>query len=119
MRLVAEHKSEGPRETDRVVRLYTGGVREVINHYGNGESWSRYIIFPRLLMLNEIRKQKARGRIRIDSWTFWDLLPEGPGRLIHLESYRGPGQPFAHRPNKIRTRSRKFIVIYQSGGLDI
>ncbi len=52
--LVMEHKTER-----RVVRLYTGGVREVV--IGDSEYWSRYVIVPRKTVVAEIRKMKAKG----------------------------------------------------------
>lgn len=120
MRLVAENKSVGQRrDTERVVRLYTGGIREVIHYHGYGESWSRYVIIPRRLMLNEIRKLRDKGAIIVGQWNFWELLPEGASELIRYESYSGAGQSFTHRPYKVRSRSRKFVIIHQSGGLDI
>lgn len=120
MRLVSSHTSEakGPRESDRIVRLYTGGIREVVHCCANGEYWSRYIIVPRRLILNEIRKLRAKGAIVIGQWDFWELLPEGASELIRSERYSGPGQSFTHRPCRVKS-SRKYIVIHQSGGLDI
>lgn len=118
MRLVAEHTSEGHRrDTERVVRLYTGGIREVVQ--GDREYWSRYIIIPRRLMLNEIRKLRADGCAIIGCWDFWQLLPEGANEMIRHEGYGGPGAPFTHAPCKVKTRNRKYVIIYQSGGLDI
>lgn len=116
MRLVAEHKSEGARlDTERVVRIYTGGIREVIHCCANGEYWSRYIIIPRRLVLNEIRQLRKKGCKVVG---FWELLPEGASELIRYESYSGPGRSFTHAPSRQKS-SRKFVVIYQSGGLDI
>ncbi len=118
MRLVSEHRSNGSRrDTERVVRLYTGGIREVTQ--GDSEYWSRYIIIPRRLILNEIRKLRAKGCTIIGSWNFWELLPEGAAEMISSEHYSGPGSSFTMAPYKLRTRSRKFVVVYQSGGLDI
>lgn len=120
MRLVAENKSEIEEgKTVRVVRVYTGGIREVTHSYHHGESWSRYVIIPRRLILNEIRKLRAEGAIIVGQWNFWELLPEGASELIGCESYSGAGQSFTHRPFKVRSRSRKYVIIYQSGGLDI
>lgn len=116
MRLVAEHITEGQRDTQRVVRLYTGGIRVVTQ--GDREWWSRYIIIPRRLVLNEIRKLRAKGCKIIGSWNFWELLPEGASELIGMEHYSGPGASFTRAPHKVRS-SRKFVIIYQSGGLDI
>ena len=115
MRLVAEHKSEGPRETDRVVRLYTGGVREVIKADSNGEWWHRYIIIPRRLVLNEVRRIRKEHK---GYWDWWEAIPKGASELIGSEHYSGPGQSFTRMPYRVES-SRKFIVIYQSGGLDI
>ena len=114
MRLVAEHKSEGPRGTDRVVRLYTGGVREVIKADSNGEWWHRYIIIPRRLVLAYARR--IRRERRLSEW--WEVIPPGASELIGSEHYSGPGKSFTRMPYRVES-SRKFIVIYQSGGLDI
>jgi len=59
MRLVSEHRSAGHRDTERVVQLFTGGIRVVTQ--GDREWWSRYIIIPRRLMLN----RQARGCVAI------------------------------------------------------
>jgi len=56
---------------------------------------------------------KDRGRL-----TLFDLLPEGAADLLRSEHYGGAGCAFAHMPHKVKS-SRKFIVIYQSGGFDI
>lgn len=117
MRLVSEHRSAGRRDTERVVRLYTGGIREVIQ--GDSEWWSRYIIIPRRLMLNEIRKLRAKGCQIVGSWNFWKLLPEGASEMIEMEHYSDPGASFTRAPHKLRSRNRQFVIIYQSGGLDI
>lgn len=119
MRLVAEHMTESQDgHYSRIVRQYTGGVREVLRSH-HGESWTRYIIIPRRLILNEIRKLRKLGCKVVGNWNFWELLPEGASELIRCEYYSGPGQSFAHRPCKVRSRSRKYVVIYQSGGIDI
>lgn len=115
MRLVSENKSETPRDV-RVVRLYTGGIREVFS--GDGESWSRFVIIPRRLMLNEIRKLRQRGSRIIGNWDFWELLPEGASELLRSERYSGPGCSFVRAPTKYNA-NRKFVVIHQGGGLDI
>lgn len=117
MRLVSENRSEAHCPNKRIVRLYTGGIREVI--HGDSESWSRHIIIPRRLMLMEIRRLRAKGYSIIGSWNFWELLPDGAAGLIRSEHYGCPGGSFTRAPYKLRTRSRKHIVIYQSGGLDI
>lgn len=121
MRLVATNSTQCERgHTERIVRIYTGGIREVVHIYHHGESWSRYIIIPRRQILNEIRKLRERGCPIAGHWTFWELLPEEvSNQMIRSESYGGPGRPFTHRPYKVRSRSRKYIVISQSGGLDI
>lgn len=117
MRLVSEHRSEGTRrDTERVVRLYTSGIREVF--HGGSESWWRYIIIPRRLVLNEIRRLRKQGCKIVGYWNFWELLPEGASELIRSERYSGPGGAYVNRPFKIKS-SRKFIVIQQGGGLDI
>lgn len=114
MRLVAEHRSEGPRDTERVVRIYTGDVREVIKADSNGEWWNRYVIIPRSLVIDYVRK--IRSERRISEW--WEVIPPGASSLIGSEHHSGPGQPFTRMPYRVES-SRKFIVIYQSGGLDI
>lgn len=119
MRLVSEHVTRDEndrRDRWRAVRIYTGGIREV--SHGNAEYWNRYIIIPRRLILNEIRKLRAKGCSIIGSWNFWELLPEGASELIGYAGNSGPGGSFVREPCKIRS-ARKFVVIYQSGGLDI
>lgn len=116
MRLVAEHRTE-TNQTLRSVRIYTGGIREVF-HQWHGESWSRYIIIPRRLVLNEIRKLRAKGCAIVGNWNFWELLPEGASDLIRSETNGYPGGPFVRAPYKMKS-ARKFVVICQSGGLDI
>lgn len=120
MRKVFENRTAGTLDTERVVRLYTGGVREVVKGDWDGEWWNRYVIIPRRLMLNEIKRIRklTNGARFIDGWEWWDLLPEGASKLIRSASYSGPGSSFTNEPFKIKS-SRKFIVIYQSGGLDI
>ena len=107
--LVMENKTER-----RVVRLYTGGVREVV--IGDSEYWQRYVIIPRKTVLAEIRKMKAKGFRRFDS--LQEYLPEQAYELIDAEYYSGPGRAFAHRHYKLKS-NRKWIVYAQSGGLDI
>ena len=116
MRLVAENRSDVGNPSARLVRLYTGGIREVV--HGDSEAWSRYIIIPRRLVLNEIRKLRAKGCAIVGNWNFWELLPEGASELICSESNGYPGGPFVRAPYKAKS-SRKFVVICQSGGLDI
>jgi len=107
--LVMEHKTER-----RVVRLYTGGIREVV--IGDSEYWSRYVIVPRKTVVAEIRKMKAKGFRRFD--TLEEYLPEQAFDLMRSEHYGGPGCAFIHRPYK-RKSGRKWVVYAQSGGLDI
>ncbi len=59
MRKVFENRTAGTLDTERVVRLYTGGVREVVKGDWDGEWWNRYVIIPRRLVINEIRKPMA------------------------------------------------------------
>ena len=115
MRKVFENRTAGTRDTERVVRLYTGGVREVVKGDWDGEWWHRYLIIPRRLVLNALRDLRKNG-CAISDW--WEVLPQGASELIRSESHSGPGQSFARVPYRIES-SRKFVVIYQSGGLDI
>ena len=107
--LVAEHKTER-----RVVRLYTGGVREVV--IGDSEYWSRYVIVPRKTVVAEIRKMKAKGFRRFDSLE--EYLPEQAYDLMRSEHYGGPGRAFVRAAHKHKS-GRKWVVYAQSGGLDI
>ena len=117
MRLVAENRSDVGNPSARLVRLYTGGIREVV--HGDSKAWSRYIIIPRRLILNEIRRLRAKGCQVIGSWNFWELLPDGAAAMIRPERYGNPGSSFVREPFKYKTRNRKFVIIYQCGGLDI
>jgi len=116
MRKVFENRSPAHRDTVRVVRLYTGGIRVVFN--GDRDSWTRYVIIPRRLILKEIRKLTKDRCFLYGRLTLFDLLPEGAADLLRPEHYGDAGCAFAHMPHKVKS-SRKFIVIYQSGGFDI
>ena len=97
----------------RAVRLHSGGIREVF--VGDSEYWSVYIIIPRKTVLAEIRKLRAKGFRRFDAY---DHLPESATDLLRCEGYGGPGRAFVNRPFKYKS-SRKFVILSQSGGLDI
>lgn len=84
-------------------------VRVVVS--GDSESWTVYAIIDR------------RRALRYFHW----LVEEGYDRDDAMHSatkpqwsahYRAPGYAFAHEPWR-RHRSRRYIVVAQSGGLDI
>lgn len=68
--------------------------------------------------------QPLRCRIwgDIESWTVirmyarddWDAPDLADGG-----TWRGPGQPFTHAPWILPTKSRRYVYVMQSGGLDV
>lgn len=99
--------------TDYTLDLYPDGIR-VITHQRE-DWWSRYVVIPRATALRYVRRLRlGHGKPLHDcGWTAW--LPEG---ILDPEYYGGPGRPFVHRPIRL-TYSRRFLVISQTGGLDI
>ena len=101
--------------TSRHIQLFANGVRRVtLDFYG--ESWHSYTIIPRSLMIAGIRHRRSQGAQYHDC--DWWTLVDGLDRWIAPEGYGGPGRPFAREPHRIYG-SRRYVVICQSGGLDI
>lgn len=103
----------------RDVKLFSDGSRRVV--HGDRECWSAYFIYPRELILGRLRKLMAHTRQRGSKYSYsshelWEMLPTTnepmPG------GYGGPGQSFSREPTRMRS-SRRFIVLAQSGGLDV
>lgn len=99
--------------TTTIVTRYRDGIRVVCREYGNAESWSQYVVIPRSLILQKLRERRAIGvtwhTLRYIAMEIAQCAPVGCG---------GPGQPFAREPYRMRS-SRRWIVIYQSGGWDV
>jgi hypothetical protein len=106
------HDSEGTR---RCVQTFTYGIRRVTKDY-HGESWHSWLIIPREALVAGIRRRRAAGAQYHDC-EWWTLIP-GLERWIAPAGYGGPGRAFAREPHPMRY-SRRFMVISQSGGLDI
>jgi len=96
----------------RIVSVHDDGIREVA--IGDSESWTRYLIVPRNVMLNHLRYLRKRGR-RLDSIEWHELLPY---RYLDYSHYGGPGGSFC-RGSVLLKRTRRFYTIVSSGGLDI
>lgn len=94
---------------DRTVDVLASGVRIVtISH--QGEWWTRYVIAPRSVVLQELREARERG------WNRPEAIELLPG--LDSEYYGGPGRSFVRHPHRLQS-SRRFVVAYQSGGLDV
>lgn len=104
--------SVGHRE--RVTLRAPNGTKVVRWIHARGESWSCYTIVPRGVVIGEIRRLRAQGR----SWASISLLECLGGTFIEPAGGGAPGEPFAAMPFRLRS-SRRFVVIYQCGGLDI
>jgi hypothetical protein len=106
----------GPAEQSRgrTIQLFTRGIRRVI--HGDAECWTTYLIIPRAVMVAGVRSRRAAGAQYHDC--DWWTLVDGLERWIRPAGESGPGRPFAGSPVRIRS-SRRFVVIAQSGGLDI
>lgn len=86
-------------------------VREVVRSYE--ECWYSYVIIPRALANQWIRKQRAKG------YRWGSIDPIGVGReWLSYSYYGGAGRAFANEAH-ITKRSRRFLVITQRGGLDV
>lgn len=111
---VIERKSLCVGYRERVTLQIPNGTRIVRWIHARGASWSCYLIVPRGVVIGEIRRLRAQGR----SWSSIDLLECLGGTYIQPAGGAAPGTPFATMPFRLRT-SRKFVAIYQCGGLDV
>lgn len=84
-------------------------LRLVIHYYGGGESWRKYLILNRRKILYDLKRAKTKKakEFVVDNYK--------PG---WYDYYRGPGYGFAREPYTCH-KNKRFIVIAQSGGLDI
>jgi len=101
--------------TRRCVQTFSQGIRRVTFDRG-GESWTAYMIIPRRALIAGIRKMRQHGAQYHDC-DWWTLVPD-LDRWFRSAGYGGPGQAFANEPYRYG-QSRRFIVMAQSGGLDI
>ena len=94
-------------------------IREVIHQYEQGEEWHKYVIIPRELALQHVRKTKAKHR-QYTGYTYWMCDPVNcvPDGCLRSPSYNGPGRWYTNSAVRYRS-SRRFVVFYQSGGLDV
>lgn len=101
--------------TRRCVQTFTRGIRCVTFDHG-GESWTSYLIVPRQTLNAGIRHRRAGGAQWHDC-DWWSLVP-GLDQWGCPAGNGGPGRPFANAPHRCRS-SRRFVIMGQSGGLDI
>ena len=99
----------------RCVQTFSHGVRHVTTRY-RGESWHTYLIIPRAALIEGIRRRRSQGAQYHDC-DWWTLIPD-IDRWVRPAGCGGPGRPFAREPRRMRS-SRRYMVISQSGGLDI
>jgi len=111
-------------KTIQVDRTVVGNhvVRIVFNDFE--DSWSKYVIIPRELAVKHVRKIRAQYHKENGGRTPW-CRSAWSCQAIHVAldflttvHYNGPGRSFAHAPVRISS-SRRYVVFYQSGGMDI
>lgn len=104
--------------TDRahLEQVHPQAVRLVI--CGDRECWTRYLILDRAELVKAVAAERRRGA---QPWAAAAMA-----RPFWAERYGGPGQSFSHCPWRMMRKGpgrpfvrRRFIVIVQSGGLDI
>ena len=104
--------------TDRehLQQVHPQAVRLVV--YGDRESWTRYLILDRAELVKTVAAYRRRGA---QPWAAAALA-----RPFWAERYGGPGQSFSHCPWKMKRKApgrpftaRRYVIIVQSGGLDI
>ncbi len=103
------------RGTRRCVQTSSDGIRRVTTQW-RGETWQSHLIIPREALIEGIRSRRAQGAQYHDC-DWWTLIPS-IDRWIRPAGYGGPGRAFAHAPSLTKS-SRRFIVVSQSGGLDV
>jgi|2_EtaG_2_1085320.scaffolds.fasta_scaffold12106_4 hypothetical protein len=114
MKPITESTRMLTEDTSITVKTYRDGTRTVCKEYGNGESWWRYVIIPRAILLAAVKANKEVGLGHINrSW--WDLIPN---QFVGWAHDGGPGCPFATATHKWRS-NRRWIVLTQHGGWDI
>jgi hypothetical protein len=101
----------------RVIQRFSRGIRRVV--LGDSECWTTYLIIPRAVMVAGVRARRATGAQYHDC-DWWTLVPgmDGLGGWLSIASHGRPGGAFANEPVRIRS-SRRYVVIAQSGGLDV
>ena len=112
MKLLSQ--TERPSTRGRVLQRFSRGIRRVC--LGDAESWTTYLIIPRAAMIAGIRARRAAGAQYHDC-DWWTLLT-GLDRWIRPAGGGSPGRSFAREPVRMRS-SRQYVVIVQSGGLDV
>lgn len=74
------------------------------------DSWTRYIVLDRRKILARVKQERRKG-VR------WNLI----GWIAYpnwCATESGPGGPFRGFPSRI-ANNRRYIVVAQSGGLDV
>lgn len=80
--------------------------------FDGGEGWSRYLWIDRAEALEHYRELRQRGYDILDAY-HEAVFPNWSS------GYRGPGRSFSTIPERIKGRSRKWIVWTQTGGMDV
>jgi len=104
------------RQHDRYQRhivKFAQGIRLVV--HDRGDCWTSYIIIPRAVLIEGIRRRRARGAQYHDC-DWWTLVP-GLDRWVRPEGSGGPGRAFASEP--WIERNHRYVIVHQSGGLDV
>jgi len=95
-------------------------VRSVTEWFDGGAAWRRHVIMPRALVNLKIRKVKAKNKaIRSGMRKGWlESVPDALGCFHKSIVSEGSGVWFARSP-WICKKNRRFVVMTQSGGMDI
>ena len=108
--LIREHRREMLNGSELFVRWYKDGCREVL--WRHEESWHAVIAVPRDLAAR-VAKERLRWGVDAD-YGCW-----APDYLCRAVVYSGPGLWFVNAPTRSKRRFPRYIVVYQSGGMDV
>lgn len=98
------------------------GINIVTHYFGEGESWHRYVVCPRRLLLELVRTKRIR---KCPSWNgpvllqlFAMLEDQHDTHLLTCGYESDAGQAFATEP-RIYHSNRRAVTFHQRGGWDI
>lgn len=89
-------------------------MREVIQSWYGGESWTKYVVLPR-----DYVDKKLKSYLRdFDDPEADELVATYDLDVFGAECYRGAGQRFSRKPHVYKV-GKRWVVFVQSGGWDI
>ncbi len=103
-------------DSEHLSQIHPAAVRLVI--IGDREWWHRYLILDRAAVVEAVSRERKQR-----PWA----NPVDVARPQWCERYGGPGQSFSRPPYTVRQKPgtggrllrRRYLVIGQSGGMDI